>query len=49
MPTEVQLISDGAVTGAAISNLTITADDIASNAVTNDKILNGTIGAVKLG
>jgi hypothetical protein len=49
MPTEVQLISDGAVTGAAISNSTITADDIASNAVTNDKILNGTIGAVKLG
>ena len=49
MPTEVQLISDGAVTGAAISNLTITADDIASNAVTKDKILNGTIGAGKLG
>ena len=42
MTTKVSLIADNAVTGIGISNLTITADDIANNAVTTSKIDFGT-------
>jgi microcystin-dependent protein len=41
MTTKVSLIADNAVTGAAINNLTITADDIKDNAVTAAKLATG--------
>jgi hypothetical protein len=42
MTTKVSLIADNAVTGIGISNLTITADDIANSTITTSKIDFGT-------
>lgn len=42
MTTKVSLIADNAVTGIGISNLTITADDIANSTITTNKIDFGT-------
>jgi hypothetical protein len=47
MTTKVSLIADNAVTGSGISNLTITADDIADNQITSAKLQSGATDEVR--